>query len=813
MSMKVLIVLQFISIFTIYTGLFIAVPALLLHRRVKDEIFSVRFFFYIVLGHFYLINLVLFLELLHISGRFTLILGTALPVVISLIHTKRVSPRKIGYIIGNSTSHVIRETLGIKLLFLEMGQWIWGKIRLLFGRMRRQMIMHFADWALFVFFTAAVLVMYGTNMINTYGYCASDIPVHNYWINAMGDNEVFVNGIYPFGFHCVIYYIHTVSGIETYVLLRLFYVVQVLYIYYVLLAFLKACCKTSYCAWGGVFVYVLAAFFNNNTFMRYYSSLPQEFGMIFILPGIYFMFAFLKERKMESDQCRNKKNPAGLKTWKCRSTRYLMGFAAGFGLTLIVHFYDTMAAGLICIGIAGGYLFRILKKEYFFRILATGILSIFLAALPMGIAFLQGTPLQGSLGWGLSVIDGSNLDEEEDGESGAAVSENEGVNTQGFTDQSVSDGMGAASGTNGSTNNSTNGSTNNSTAGEMMSGYSIGDTESTESMEVKTYVPMTLAEKIRFRLTDIAKNGLKYLWTEVHNIVLLRASVPWRLFIFGCEGFCLIGGLLFVIIGKQDYGARLMSSGFGLLFLMVLLGAWHFGLPHIMDPSRCSIYVAYMIPVAIGLGTDGMVTLVFRFLKRDFGMHAVSLLISAAMAAVLIYGNQIRTPAVLTALESNAAVTCLANIKRDNENYKYTICSANDELRMMEDYARHEETITFLRSMEGDAVNGNLTLPTERVYFFIEKIPLDYTVSYEGSGQKISREGAEKPLPTAGDISVYEGENRWIIMSRMYYWAQAFMELYGKEMQVYYETDDFVCYVVEQNTYSLYDFSIDYGYN
>ena len=49
-------------------------------------------------------------------------------------------------------------------------------------------------------------------------------------------------------------------------------------------------------------------------------------------------------------------------------------------------------------------------------------------------------------------------------------------------------------------------------------------------------------------------------------------------------------------------------------------------------------------------------------------------------------------------------------------------------------------------------------------------------------------------------------------MSRMYYWAQAFMELYGKENAVYYETDDFICYV-EQNTYSLYDFSIDYGYN
>ena len=204
MSMKVLTVLQFISIFTIYTGLFIAVPALLLHRRLKDEIFSVRFFFYIVLGHFYLINLVLFLQLLHISGRFTLILGSALPVVISLVHTKRVSPKKIGHIIGNRTSHVIRETLGIKLLLLEIVQWIGRKIKKLCGRMCGLIIRHFADGVLFVVFTATVLVMYGTNMINTYGYCASDIPVHNYWINAMGQNDVFVAGIYPFGFHCVI---------------------------------------------------------------------------------------------------------------------------------------------------------------------------------------------------------------------------------------------------------------------------------------------------------------------------------------------------------------------------------------------------------------------------------------------------------------------------------------------------------------------------------------------------------------------------------------------------------------------------------
>ena len=44
-------------------------------------------------------------------------------------------------------------------------------------------------------------------------------------------------------------------------------------------------------------------------------------------------------------------------------------------------------------------------------------------------------------------------------------------------------------------------------------------------------------------------------------------------------------------------------------------------------------------------------------------------------------------------------------------------------------------------------------------------------------------------------------------MSHMYYWAQAFKKLYPNEMEIYYETDDFVCYKLHQNV------AIDYGYN
>ena len=50
-------------------------------------------------------------------------------------------------------------------------------------------------------------------------------------------------------------------------------------------------------------------------------------------------------------------------------------------------------------------------------------------------------------------------------------------------------------------------------------------------------------------------------------------------------------------------------------------------------------------------------------------------------------------------------------------------------------------------------------------------------------------------------------------MSRMYYWAQAFKERYPNDMKVYYESEDFVCYVMPQNMYHQYNFAIDYGYN
>ena len=58
---------------------------------------------------------------------------------------------------------------------------------------------------------------------------------------------------------------------------------------------------------------------------------------------------------------------------------------------------------------------------------------------------------------------------------------------------------------------------------------------------------------------------------------------------------------------------------------------------------------------------------------------------------------------------------------------------------MLAGRGQHYETITFLRYLKYAAQGQRIIIPTKYVYFYIEKIPLDYTVSYADSGQSISR--------------------------------------------------------------------------
>ncbi len=840
MSMKMLTILQFISVFAAYTFLTVLLPAMVFHSRFRKERAVVRLFLYLAIGNFFYVNLVYLLQILHISNRFTLIVGTVLGVFLAASRVYKKPPKESLRTVRTVFFKLLSGTLGYRLVLGSIWSWIKKIIQGILARLNDSIKNHFFDWVLTAVVTIVFLWMYGTKKLEIFGYTASDMPVHNYWINAMGNginnpenNNIFVAGVYPFGFHCVIYYLHTVFKFETYVLMRIFSLVQLLFIHYVLLAFLRGCCKARYFPYGAVLVYILAAFWGTNSYLRYYSTLPQEFGMIFILPSIYFLFQFFEARKREVQNSGNfkakKKKDKKLKAEKNTSQKfktgkrggqrfrkekkqiqklqessmkYLIGFAMSFSLTFSAHFYDTIVAGVLCIGIAVGYTFRLFKKAYFGRVMLAGILSILIAILPLGVAFAMGTPLEGSLYWAMGVISGEE-DEEPPSDNQADIEKE--TSRQPQTENNGQDSE----------------ATSTDTSPSGITGGSTGDIQNTAEDASPSGQPpdkgilQKLADKAQ-NLKEKVVHFKNIIRTAVKSNVFSRGSDSLCNFVFVCMGIMAILGILYLLGEDKEYGAVLLSISSGIFFMMILLASGKLGLPSLLETGRCSLYTSYLLPAAPVLALDALLCTLFDQKKKEIKRNAISLLISVSWVLILTAAGKVRFPSdvpALEALESNDAIICLTNIIKENKEGTYTICSANDELRMVEDYGYFYEIVNFLREMEGEDAEEILTIPTEYVYFFIEKVPIDYTVSYARSGQTISHEGASHRLPSGGGLSLYQAKNRWILMSRMYYWAQAFQKLYENEMKVYYESDAFICYQVKQNPYRLFDFSIDYGYN
>ena len=775
MSMTTLMILQFIKIFAAYTGITVFLPAVMFRRILKGRRLSEQFLMCYTFGNFYIINIVFALQLMHISNVFTLCLTTALLSVLIGCRVNRISPKALIKKNGEVFRKLLQGTMGVKEAIFRIGRKLTVSGRKTGGIFYREVVCDVLQWILTGAVLLALFWVYGRQLVLTYGYRASDIPVHLNWINQMSRGNLFVSGVYPFGFHCMIYYLHTVFRIDTYMILCLFYLVQVFFIHMVFLAMLKMLCKSKYLPYAGTLIYILGSFWARQTYSRFYSSLPQEFGMIFVIPSVYFLIRFFQ---IEKEQL------------KTKETKIILGnFALAFSLTLAIHFYGTMIAGLCCIGIAIGFCTHFLNKEYFRRIMLTGIISVFLAVLPMAIAFAGGTPMQGSLGWGLSVISGGKKTDTADQiktgnlsvqnrsleEIAAQLQENS-ANQDGGTGEEV---------------------VQNTTEAPKPS--------MTEKMK-------SVLEKIA-QIPEKIKNTWKMMAQRIWDFVI-NTPTKWPSYAILAGIACLIVlGIVFCVIRNAGYGKMLLSVGLCMGILTLLLCAGNLGLPVLMDPARCSIYYTYLLAAALTVLADGIISLLFMQGVLKICLDPISFMITVGLVVGCISQGWMKVSDFSSGYVSNGALTCLANIIKENEDKTWTIVSANDETQMGLDHGWHYETITFLRKQENLKKDTEIIIPTKNVYFFIEKIPLDYSVTYAGSGQSISKKGASQSLPNSGGISMYQGEGRWILMSRMYYWAQAFMAKYPNDMKVYYESEDFICYVMPQNMYHQYNFAIDYGYN
>lgn len=773
MSMETLNVIQFIQIFIGYLGFTVGLPALVFYEKVKGFPTAKRFLIYYTIGNFYVINLVQVLELLHISYRFTLFFFTFVPAILLMIKLYKIPV--IPYIknVLNECRYFIFREMGFKSFVRHRLQEVRIFLRILRKHGIRLLKENILDVPFLVIFAVIVWKVCGPGILNNWGYGASDIPVHNYWINGLIENNIFIAGIYPMGMHCMLYYLAEMLGIPVYVTLRLFWLVQFSMIAVMILLFLKGHCKTRFLPYLGCMFFVGADYFVSISYARYGSTLPQEYGMLYILPSVFFLMEFFKTRKEELKRKVNR--------IRCTSSWYLLGFAMSFSMTLASHFYDTMIAGVICVCVALGYGFWFWRAEYFLRIMLAGIISLLMAFIPMAVAFLTGKELQGSMYWAMNVI--------------------------GLRDYTVLIFRIICIGVVGVT-----------VGGGIFLFRRIRSGKiSLENKKVPRHFLLTKGLLQIGNLVNVAAIcllGWKYretiLWGCQQNVF----SIPDMKWVLYGIGAALAVGLVQRYLMEPMRGAGLFSMVMAEILLGLVLVSGALGWPMLMEPYRAAIYVAYLIPVILVMTLEGAVNIV---LLAHFPRVQQTLGLLAAILVIYQSGmyHWIRESFGGGNLEMREAILCTTNILNDNagDDFSWTIVSANDELRMIERYGRHTETIEFLEDMENWNRTKEVTIPTKKVYFYIEKKPLNYANGYGGVIPEVSEEQAGQDLPPNAGIGAYTGLERSVTMSRMYYWAQKFQELYPNELKVYFEDDNFVCYYIEQNEYRLYNFAINYEYN
>ena len=769
MSMQLLTFLQLILLIALYLGVVVLIPASVFHGKFENHPFYVRYTAYFCIGNFYVMNLVFVLQLFHISSRATLIIGVVVPAALGVAVFHWQDWVKASLVQAGETTHnVIVNTMGFRLFFARIFQNLWQAIVSILKAIGENMVTKWFDWIGTLVIIGIVAWQYGSNIFMTYGYTASDMLVHNAWINAMCNNDIFTNGVYPFGFHCIIYFFHEVFGIKTYVILRLFPFLETMLIHFELLFFLRLISKTESAAYIATGCYVLLNIWGKSAYMRYYSALPQEFGMIFILPCLFFLILFFRARDDEN----------GEKGFKNESTTMLKLFGMNVCMTFAAHFYDTIALGIFCVAFAIAFCRVIFKKGYFGRIMVTGILGLVVAILPMWFAFLCGTQLEGSLRWGLGVMNGTVQEEDAD-------SANLRLN-QGKLEVPVIPAM------------------DESTEQILRAGTA---TASLPAMDAQT---QTATATYALGLGSFFGNMMK----NVSGYVFISEQSSFGVIVFVMIFIGFILGALALLKREKEQGRMLLAASINLLFFYFLIMSREMGIPVLMDKNRTSVYLGYFSIILLGLVIDYGLNVGMALFEGDTLKKVFPALFAVICFIFLGLFGWVRMPQRVEAFQKNGAIICVTNILKENAPNTFNIISANDELRMTEEYGYHYEVKDLLIENLGLNANNYLSVPSSRVYVFIEKIPGDYDDKpYEGSGSPISETNAMKPLPISMGINIYKGYYRNVVMSKLYYWAKAFQETYENEMSVYYEDDEFICYEIRQNVDRPYDLSFNYGYN
>lgn len=726
---------SFIWFVVAYAIVFIIIPAKVLKLKLCDGDFIDNAMISIIVSQVALSSIVYVLAFMKIYNTLTLVLSIIFVILFYVKFKNRISFRKKLNDFIFSFADVINGQLKLSIIIRN---YISEKISNISHGVKRFIKFYFDKNVVYhIIGTICIIVLIirrGFFAITSQAFPTSDVSVHTSWINFTDAGFIFSDGIYPFALHNVVSAFAKVTFIDVVTVMRFIGPLDAVFMGMLLMIIITRIFKSPAASIVTGMVYCLSSLGTGAVIDRIFFSLPQEYGMLFILPTAYFMVKLLEEQR----------------------TAYGIAFAFAASMTVGGHFYDAIFAVPLCLCLAIPYVTFFFKKKIFVKMVLSVILAATISLGPMFVGLSLGYHWQGSLDWAVSMIEKGDKDESEESADGdkekSAVEEK---------------------------------------------------SEDQEEEQGPNFI-------------EKSRNSFKYTMKQYTDF--------WGYVVYICSAVSVaLGTAVLFMTSKKKQGR--VAIGFGLnmiLFNYIFMNATNFGLPNLIGADRSVNYLVYLGAITIGIPFG-----LFWCLFEDRGKPirwVSSVAIVLVTAYVIVFGGYTFTTSAIFRLSYSSVTENYYKIKATHRKDTWTIVSTVDELSLTRNKGWHYELWEFIFRMEQYDSTRVIQIPTEYVYFVVEKRPLKYAdPTYLGKSMtlypRISKDAANQLLSEqtirTSKKSDYYGiyENRHALMSKAYFWAEKYMTYFPDQMSVYYEDMNIIIYEIKQNMYALNNFAIDYGYN
>ena len=788
-------VFEYGKVLIAYIALMYIWPMVVFRRYLASKSRTYKFAFCTTVQVILINTVVLLLGLVHILNRWTMILFFYGGILVSLLWKRKFTGEGI-----QRVRQVLVGTRGVKLFLLQaissMRHALRRGVKNLWRSSKGKRLEYLLLGVVVLF--GMIYFSYGTFVDHSYGF--GDMYTHHAWIYGLLEGKIFSAGIYPEAMHCFIYAMHQLFGIRVYSCMLFVAGVHVSTLLIAIYCFLKEVLKSRYTS-----LLIIASFLVLDlmcidevfSMARLQWTLPQEFALY-----TQFLCALYLVRYLRTD--RNPRKESGKRKWVVWDENlflFMMALAASFA----IHFYVTIMAFFLCASFAVFLLHRIFRKGNFRSLVAAVFAGVFIAAAPMGLAYATGIPFQGSIDWALNVISGEDTKVGRTQQAGAILDTEQGETV-----------LPSATETKDS---------NTSLNGQSSDAHANG-TEITQ----KTISLTERLKRLAIKVWDVTEKKSEGLYSYGYATLYGEERADWILrFTALAAGIGVVCCLIALLIHRkikiffEGYlGLTLASIAF-----MILYAAPFLGWPELIAGARvCStgqllILAMMFVPVDLFLYLIGLT--VIRVV-----LPLVSIVLTGAIYVGANYFDVYHGFLYNELTRYNSVVDVTNNIIKNFPQYSYTIVSPTDELYQVIEYGRHEEIYNFVKVIQSNAYS----LPSEYIFLYVEKKPIQYAQSHFYTGpewlakEKYTQyytmyfsEGNQLNQSTISDdyagqdfmFFLKESQNysdlasRTILESKLNRWCKQFEHNFPNDINTYYEDDDFVCYVIRQNTSRLFN--------